>query len=784
MLTRYRKSLLVVAAVLALAGIRYAPVLRGNVPLPMDIVFSSPPWESQHVALPASPHAEMGDLVTQGFPWRAHSIRLWREGLVPLWNRHALLGTPHLANAQSAVMYPPHLILALLPTSLGWSVAFLLRFVLAAGGMYVFQRNIGLGRTSALCSAIVFSNCAFLVAWDGWSHVDSALWLPAMLWSIDRLRAAADLRRIVLCGLLFALPVLAGHPELAFYVCITGALYAVYRLFVPADATVDAPSPDAVSRRRFALFFCGAALVAVALAAVQWAPTLEWLSQTRRDLSIRWITRPPSEIVSLFSRDLRSNPNGVGVAVPEGALYVGMLALFASFCSVLRGRRRTAIFFMLVLASALSISYGVGPAYWLSTRIPILQGLPNTRMLFLAQMSLAVLAGIGLDAIARVSNDTRRFHPWAACLDAATLVAVVGITCLFQRSTTVGLEFWRSPMATATFATVSVICLRPWFFAAVPMAPRIITVLCAIEMLSFSVGNMPTFPASQIYPEPPVYAFLRQQSAPAFRVASVDAAATSNIEMMFGLDAPTGYDFTMRRTWDLLAPLAESDPPGSLSSTKIVGSRSRLLDLLGVRYLVASNYNQGWERLTSDPSRFREVFHDAHVEVFENASALPRAFLVSAAGIQYRADGDETRRAVLAPGFDPSTEVVLSTQSASLAPSPVGAATPAGVVDAIDIGDSRIRVGLAVAAAGILVVTDVNYPGWTVEVDGAPRPVMTADHAFKAVAVKPGDRWATFSYAPASFAFGGALSLVSLLFAVTVLASTRARSRSQTPRRN
>jgi uncharacterized membrane protein YfhO len=50
---------------------------------------------------------------------------------------------------------------------------------------------------------------------------------------------------------------------------------------------------------------------------------------------------------------------------------------------------------------------------------------------------------------------------------------------------------------------------------------------------------------------------------------------------------------------------------------------------------------------------------------------------------------------------------------------------------------------------GMLVLAETNYPGWQAEVDGQPAVIHTANLAFRAIELGPGDHAVTLRYAPA-----------------------------------
>jgi hypothetical protein len=62
----------------------------------------------------------------------------------------------------------------------------------------------------------------------------------------------------------------------------------------------------------------------------------------------------------------------------------------------------------------------------------------------------------------------------------------------------------------------------------------------------------------------------------------------------------------------------------------------------------------------------------------------------------------------------------------------------------------RVDVEVDSAEPGVLVLHDLYYPGWVVEVDGKPAPLLRANVLFRAVEVSEGRHRVMFSYAPFS----------------------------------
>jgi uncharacterized membrane protein YfhO len=80
--------------------------------------------------------------------------------------------------------------------------------------------------------------------------------------------------------------------------------------------------------------------------------------------------------------------------------------------------------------------------------------------------------------------------------------------------------------------------------------------------------------------------------------------------------------------------------------------------------------------------------------------------------------------------------------------------------------------------AGLLVLTDLAYPGWSAESGGRKVEILDADGFFRAVALPAGSHRVVFRYRPISVYVGAGLSLAAAVF---LLASLFSGGRSVAP---
>lgn len=181
--------------------------------------------------------------------------------------------------------------------------------------------------------------------------------------------------------------------------------------------------------------------------------------------------------------------------------------------------------------------------------------------------------------------------------------------------------------------------------------------------------------------------------------------------------------------------------------------------LLGVRYIIFPR------DLSPGPDWKMPLLYDGEVRIYENTGALPGAFVVY--GFERAADYMEAEDMAFGEKGDPLKTAVLE------ADPPVSSSASPGTYEARmrRYGANALSVEVQTDRDGMLVLTDVFYPGWRAEVNGEEREVVRVDGLFRGVAINKGRSVVVFRYSPRSFKTGliisGFACIISLFAFIT-----------------
>ncbi len=177
-----------------------------------------------------------GDVYSYFFPQKTYFADHWTQGRLPLWNPLVGHGYPVLGESQTGSLYPPNLLLyRLLDVNAAYNVSQLLHLVLAFVGMTLFSRRLGLNGPGSILASVVYV--------FGWlpprmcleGAPIGAAYLPWELLCIESWLQSGRFRWLTPLPWLIGCHLLAGHYNLAFINLLVCMIWFVARLVWASD---------------------------------------------------------------------------------------------------------------------------------------------------------------------------------------------------------------------------------------------------------------------------------------------------------------------------------------------------------------------------------------------------------------------------------------------------------------------------------------------------------------------------------------------------------------------
>lgn len=663
--------------------------------------------------------AEFNDIAISHYPLAVYIQTAIREtGQIPLWSSTILSGFPLAANPLASLFYPPQWLAWLLPLPFGLNILAILHVVFGGVGMYLLMREEGMGRPAALMGAAAFEAMPKLATHWAAGHltlVYAVAWTPWLLLAERKSRNGGIFWRLMPGAALGGIAL--ADPR---WLIPAGLLWIGYRFLAEKW-----PGWKAAAIKVGWSAVCG--VVAAGLSAGLLLPLLEYSRlSTRSSMGIEDVlsySLPPERLLGLLVPDSGSSVEGV--VYPGGLVLAGVL-----FALWLPAARRKSAFW---LGTALfGILYALGEA---TPGMSWVAGLPGfnmvrvpARMIFLTGMGFAAAFAWVVQTLIEGRGEGIRLGKWNPNLTITALAAIVVLL-----GVAVGLasgEFpWRFLWGGAGLVLAMVWIGRAakgavgggWVGLGIAL---LVVDMCGASLTGLAVQSKQE--VTQAGGE--IVQLIQTQGASLglFRVYSPSysipqqVAAVNGLELADGVDPlqlaayvnfmekasgvdQAGYSVTM-------PPFADGDPS---EANRLATPDGRLLGLLNVAF-VAAEFDVGAEGLEL-------VGRVGNTRVYKNRFFQPRAWVQSA-------------DAKLGEGVLRSASVIRTAN----------------------------RIEIQAEGPGLLVLSEVAYPGWKLRVDSKEHELIPVDGLLRGVELGAGEHVVEMVFRPTSVYAGIVASLLFL----------------------
>ncbi len=671
-----------------------------------------------------------GDFYGQFYTFSVYQYERLTQGGFPLWNPYNHGGFPFAADPQTAVFYPPRLVMIGAAHLLGgWSVDALLiegllHFLIASVGWYGFLRLLTRGRvgstSAALTGTLIACYGGFLTGYPllQLAILEGAVWLPFVLAALHLSLRDTKLHIgwLGAAAAALALSWFAGHSQTSWFCSVSSAAYLVYRSWQQRLRLITG---------LLALLSFVSLTLAASAAAI--LPGVEYLRMTTRasmDFAQKANGFPLRDVVQMLVP---------GVVSQFSPLFVSVTGLSLALYAL---KDRASWFWGGLALSALLLSFGgnapfYGLLYPLPTGLSFFRG--QERFAFLVNAGLSVMAAYGV-ALALDDSQQRSVRRWVR----AWVIGVILLYLTLLASASAGLV---SSQALPPVLLSAAACFTVWASvrrSCLPRWPLILPCMVGLELFRLSLSSSAVFvPREQVEPLQPAANLIRivQADRTIFRVdgfrglhdhfASIeqlqDIRGISPL-FMTNVERIVNYNYSHNPlAWELFAvKYVFSDRQHFSTPTTLLGEG---VDRIGSIVLHQLN----------NPRPFAHwVYHADSVDSDEFAWALLND-----------------------PRYQPRESIILLGEpSQPLPESPMRTAR----AEITTFAPEALTIEVETPENAILSLAWVDYPGWTAALNQHPIPIRRAYGALMAFEIPPGSHTLALTYRPLSVMIGAVIS--------------------------
>ncbi len=705
------------------------------------------------------------DFAEYVYPVRAFAAHHMSQGVIPFWNPYSFCGMPFQADVQSALFYPPNLILDMISGSSGaypilnLQILIVLHYFLAQCSMYILARSLKISTGGSMIAALSYGFSAPLVLHAFHPmQLEHLAWFPLVTSAVLTAVRRRSILHASMGGLVMGMMMLSGSPQMTLYMAFSLGLMI---LWMTVWSVFEKKSTIAQAFSSFGIglipLFLG-----LGIFCVQYLPVREIAALSER----AEISYEKASVGSLEAKQLLCTtvPKAFGSISPESsnkapfflhdrdyylywdtAFFFGAVAFILGLFGALNGWRKREVAMLIALAVfaflfALGSNGFVFPIFF---ELPFFNALRiPARMMFLFAFAFCLLAGYGFDFLYDGTSSNRRLY---------TLVGSASLPAIFALvvATGSGVDIPAPAMESTIhgFGTTALLIVAACFVLMflvykdivkpnIALWPFLLLIFINLYSAHADFNNGKTNPVkesqsmlsddlkAQLLPHPPGDIFRVSMRAPGVM------ALKRNQGMTDGVMLYEGYNQLL---------LAKRHPE--------VGDIKRMLDMLGVKYEIGI-----------DSVRRSAGFR-------QRPDYYPNAWMVYG----HRDASESSIRDVMKDTTIDYHSVAVFDSTLNLQLSNKKSAEVEHSVHCDEYKDNYTRYTVSTSEAGILCFSEIWYPAWNVYVDGKKADALRADYCFRAVALSPGKHIIEWRFESQSFQHGMLISLGSLATCVALL---------------
>lgn len=728
----------------------YPFILHNKIPIAADTIvglyhpFRDKVWNNLTSGVPVK-NPLITDPVRQQYVWRFLGIENLRKLIIPAWNPYSFSGTPLIGNFQSAVFYPLNILFFLLSFNWAWAILVISQPFLSGIFLYAYLRYINVSKWGSLIGSLSFALSGFTVAWFTWNTIiHTVLWLPLILLSIEHLLKKITRRWILIVIFAMVSQILAGHLQILFYSLILYNAYLLIRIIQLSFHRKISLQNIIIAVKKYNPFFL-IGLIVLLITSIQWIPALKLISLSARAFDQGSFTKPgwfipTKQLIQFLIPDFFGNPSTGNYwgewNYGEFIGYIGIIPFILSIYALFFRHDKKVMFFGSVALIGLLFALPTPLARLpFQLNIPLISTSQPTRLMYIVDFALCILAGLGFDAYQK-NNSYKKLAK--VIIPISIIFIVLWLITELPTAFRIGIPNVHLAIAQRNLIFPTFILLLSLIYLIFYISKykfkniflSLIFVTLILDLLRFGWKFTPFTESTWLFPETNIIKTLKT-NAGTWRILSTDRRIMPpNFSVYYHFHDIAGYDpLYTKRYGEFIAAWGRGKPDISPASfNRIITPQdfsSPFADLLGVKFILSLK--------DEESPKLKLIEKEGETRLYENTNVMPRVFLVNNI-LKAISDQDEIEKLFSVQNqisHIATTQEDIELDNKILAPTEFATFTL--------YLDNEINIDVNVVTTRLLILSDIYYPTWNAFIDGQKAHIYKVDYTLRGVIIPKGN---------------------------------------------
>lgn len=675
-----------------------------------------------------------------------------RSGEMPLWDIYSSMGMPIIDNNNGSTLAPLAIILSFVNSETMWNVMYLVRVLIMMLFTFLFLREEKLGWFSSFVGGVIFGLSGYVIFYMNifFLHVDA--FLPMLMWATSRYINSKSIKNWIITSVTIGFMCLGGNPQNLITGCILAVAFYVFKE-IKRDKKYVAKKQLLLHVVQYVLAY----VFAIVITMPYWLSFITlYFNGYSYHTNAGTATKTLKEIIGALLPIGIFNNVQRGALLPYIGVFVAILLISIAFSFKQTQYREEKIFLLLFIFLFVLKIAGFPLINWIG-KLPILSNVSFTKYNCAIYLCVAYLCAIQIENLHQNVCTKSRI-----LLCVCVILACVGVLIADYNNYALFVSYM--DMMKYMFILIPVILLASTIVSKKNAFSYVYGFIIMLELISYPLlQNTIRVDYNFVFDEPEYVTYLKNDQENYYdRVFCLNGLMMGNMSANYNICSLNGVSPTPEiRYWNFMNQLVLDYNLDlqfvTTESNEYTSSSKRYLDLLGVKYVLTDNdYEIQDENLV-------EIYNKNGTRIYRNESAFEKVFTIHNI---LKSDGEATSLNLLQlEDIDLKEYAIVESDNDIVV-------EPSAGIDQVSVesyDNNSLEICCDMKSDGLLMVSDLYYPGWKVYVDGEKNDIVRTDDILRGVYLKEGKHSVKFVYDPDAVRYGLAISFTGILLLIILI---------------